>query len=113
LITGGAGFIGSSLIKHILKISEFKVVNVDKLSYAGNLESLIDIADNKNYNFIQADIANYDLIQDIVLDEAPNIIMHLAAESHVDRSIENPLDFINSNIIGTYNLVESSKKTYR
>ena len=84
--------------------------NIDKLSYAGNLESLKDIENHKNYNFIKADIANAKIIEEIILEEAPGTIMHLAAESHVDRSIENPMEFINSNILGTVNLVQSFMK---
>ena len=107
LVTGGAGFIGSNLIRHILNSSDATLINIDKLSYAGNLESLKDIENHKNYKFIKADIANAKHIEEIILEEAPDTIMHLAAESHVDRSIENPIEFINSNILGTVNLVQS------
>ena len=109
LVTGGAGFIGSALIRHILDSSSMKVVNLDKLTYAGNLESLELIEDNPNYTFEQADICNSLAVQDIFEKHQPKIVMHLAAESHVDRSIDGPSIFLQTNIMGTFNLLEQSR----
>ena len=111
LITGGAGFIGSALIRHILNKTEHGVLNVDKLTYAGNLESL-DSIQNKNQNsyvFEKADICDRRAIKRILFQYEPDAIIHLAAESHVDRSIDNSDDFIHTNIFGTYNLLEQSR----
>ena len=109
LVTGGAGFIGSALIRHILDSSSMKVVNLDKLTYAGNLESLELIEDNPNYTFEQADIFNFLEVQEIFEKHQPTIVMHLAAESHVDRSIDGPSIFLQTNIMGTFNLLEQSR----
>ncbi len=110
LITGGAGFIGSNLIRHILKNSDHSVVNIDKLTYAGNIDSLSDVIENKRYNFARVDICDLNELSKIFHQYHPDAVMHLAAESHVDRSIENPMEFINTNIIGTFNLLETSRK---
>lgn len=106
LITGGAGFIGSALIRHIIRSSEHTVINVDKLTYAGNLESLESIKNNSRYNFEHKDICNPDEIRYVLKKYQPDIVMHLAAESHVDRSIDGPGEFIQTNIVGTYLLLE-------
>lgn len=109
LVTGGAGFIGSAVIRHLINDTDHKVINVDKLTYAGNLESLISISDNPRYSFEQVDICDAAEIQRVLTQHQPDIIMHLAAESHVDRSIDGPGDFIQTNIVGTYNLLEQAR----
>lgn len=109
LITGGAGFIGSAAIRHFIQESDYQVLNLDKLTYAGNLESLAEISENPRYRFINGDIANQALVTRIFNDFRPDALMHLAAESHVDRSIEGPADFIQTNIIGTFQLLEAAK----
>ena len=113
LITGGAGFIGSNLVRFILKNTEHTVINVDKLTYAGNLISLEDVKGNSKYTFEKADICDFDRIKNIFEEYNPDSIMHLAAESHVDRSIDGPSDFINTNIVGTYNILQVSYNYYR
>ena len=109
LVTGGAGFIGSALIRHIIKETQHSVVNVDKLSYSGNLESLKSIDQNKGYIFEQVDICNENELNRVFKKNKPDVVMHLAAESHVDRSIDGPGDFIQTNIVGTFKLLEQSK----
>jgi dTDP-glucose 4,6-dehydratase len=106
LITGGAGFIGSAVIRHIIFNTDHSVINVDKLTYAGNLESLTLIEKNNRYVFEQVDICDANEIKRLFNDYQPDIVMHLAAESHVDRSIDGPGEFIQTNIIGTYVLLE-------
>ena len=113
LVTGGAGFIGSALIKHIIDNTEHSVVNVDKLTYSGNLESLVTIEKSKNYIFEQVDICNEGELQRVFQENRPDLIIHLAAESHVDRSIDGPSEFIQTNIVGTFNLLEQSKKYWQ
>jgi len=110
IVTGGAGFIGSNLIKHILENTKHEVLNIDKLTYAGNLESLADFREHKRYKFSCMDITNPSEIENLFNNYRPDLIMHLAAESHVDRSIDGPKDFIQTNIIGTYNLLEISRR---
>ncbi|MDO4896671.1 MAG: dTDP-glucose 4,6-dehydratase [Moraxella sp.] len=112
LITGGAGFIGSSVIRHIINHTDDTVLNVDKLTYAGNLESLASISDNPRYEFSQTDICDKEKIRQLFYDFCPDIIMHLAAESHVDRSITGSAEFIQTNIIGTYTLLEVARQYY-
>tara|TARA_A100001015_G_scaffold209587_1_gene234671 strand:+ start:305 stop:1363 length:1059 start_codon:yes stop_codon:yes gene_type:complete len=112
LITGGAGFIGSALIRHCIHDLNIEVLNVDKLTYAGNLNSLKSISDSENYSFAKLDICNYEMLESLVQDFKPDAIMHLAAESHVDRSIDAPDTFITSNIIGTFNLLEISRSYF-
>jgi dTDP-glucose 4,6-dehydratase len=109
LITGGAGFIGSAVIRHIINNTKNSVVNVDKLTYAGNLESIESINKNDRYVFEKADICDSDEVQRILNDHEPDIVMHLAAESHVDRSIDNPGEFIKTNIFGTYVLLQQAR----
>ncbi|MHC6223431.1 dTDP-glucose 4,6-dehydratase [Pseudomonas sp. X10] len=109
LITGGAGFIGSALIRHLIDNTEHEVLNLDKLTYAGNLESLHSIASNTRYEFVQADIADQAKVSAVLERFQPQAIMHLAAESHVDRSIDGPAVFIQTNIVGTYSLLEATR----
>jgi len=106
LITGGAGFIGSAVIRYIIKNTHYSVINIDKLTYAGNLDSLLSVSDSKNYFFEQVDICNAKEINRILKKYQPDIIIHLAAESHVDRSIDSPNEFIQTNIFGTYTLLK-------
>jgi dTDP-glucose 4,6-dehydratase len=110
VVTGGAGFIGSALIRHIINNTTDSVINVDKLTYAGNLDSLQNISDSKRYFFEQVDICDRAELDRIFTQYQPDMVMHLAAESHVDRSINSPADFMKTNIIGTYSLLEASKK---
>ncbi|MEW6459825.1 MAG: dTDP-glucose 4,6-dehydratase [Pseudomonadota bacterium] len=107
LITGGAGFIGSALIRHLIRQTDHEVLNLDKLTYAGNLESLETVADSPRYRFVQADIADSEQVAATLAEFQPDAVMHLAAESHVDRSIDGPAAFIQTNIVGTYSLLES------
>ena len=109
LITGGAGFIGSAVIRHIIQNIEHEVLNVDKLTYAGNLESLSSISNYSRYQFSQTDICNRAALDQLFTDFQPDAVMHLAAESHVDRSISGPYAFIETNIIGTYQMLEASR----
>jgi dTDP-glucose 4,6-dehydratase len=109
LVTGGAGFIGSAVIRHIINNTSDSVINVDKLTYAGNLENLESIGDSDRYNFEMIDICNRAELERVFQEHNPDAIMHLAAESHVDRSIEGPSEFIETNIIGTYNLLEVAR----
>jgi dTDP-glucose 4,6-dehydratase len=110
LVTGGAGFIGSAVIRNIIQNTENRVLNIDKLTYAGNLESLKGIDQHPNYQFKQIDICNTEQITATIDAFQPNAIMHLAAESHVDRSIDGPAAFIQTNIVGTYTLLEAARK---
>lgn len=109
LITGGAGFIGSALVRYLINDTEHSVVNVDKLTYAGNLESLESIASNPRYQFEHADICDAPKMAALFQQHQPDAMMHLAAESHVDRSIDGPAAFIETNIIGTYTLLEAAR----
>lgn len=110
LITGGSGFIGSALIRYIISNTNHLVTNIDKLTYAGNQENLKEVEKNKNYFFNQVDICDYEALESVFLSFKPDIVMHLAAESHVDNSITGPEDFIRTNILGTFNLLEISRK---
>ena len=110
LVTGGAGFIGSAVIRHIIQNTNNQVLNIDKLTYAGNLESLKEIDKHSNYEFKQIDICDREQITAAIDAFQPNAIMHLAAESHVDRSIDGPAAFIQTNIVGTYTLLEAARK---
>jgi dTDP-glucose 4,6-dehydratase len=110
LVTGGAGFIGSAVIRHIISNTSDSVVNVDKLTYAGNLESLAEVSRDPRYMFERVDICDREQIDRVLRDHQPDAIMHLAAESHVDRSISGPSEFIQTNIIGTYTLLEAARQ---
>ncbi|MDG9667322.1 dTDP-glucose 4,6-dehydratase [Hahella sp. CR1] len=110
LVTGGAGFIGSAVIRYIVNSTADSVVNIDKLTYAGNLDNLADVESNDRYEFVRADICDRTAIADIFSQYKPDAVMHLAAESHVDRSIDGPDDFIHTNIVGTYTLLEEARK---
>ncbi|MEQ1128672.1 dTDP-glucose 4,6-dehydratase [Acinetobacter johnsonii] len=110
LVTGGAGFIGSAVIRHIIENTHHHVLNVDKLTYAGNLESLQSIEQSERYQFFQTDICDQVELEKIFENFQPNVVMHLAAESHVDRSIDGPATFIQTNIVGTYSLLEAARK---
>ena len=109
LVTGGAGFIGSALIRHLIEENENDVINLDKLTYAGNLDSLLSIADSPRYNFEQADICEREALDRIFAKYQPDAVIHLAAESHVDRSIDGPGDFIQTNLVGTYTMLEAGR----
>lgn len=109
LVTGGAGFIGSAVVRHIINNTSDSVINVDKLTYAGNLESLSEVSDNPRYAFAQADICDASAMEALFAQHQPDAVMHLAAESHVDRSITGPAAFIETNIVGTYVLLEAAR----
>ncbi|MFN4056220.1 MAG: dTDP-glucose 4,6-dehydratase [Alishewanella aestuarii] len=113
LVTGGAGFIGSALVRFLIEQTDNSVVNVDKLTYAGNLASLAPVATNGRYAFYQQDICDAAGISQLLQKEQPDIIMHLAAESHVDRSIDGPAAFIQTNIVGTYSLLEAARQYWQ
>jgi dTDP-glucose 4,6-dehydratase len=109
LITGGAGFIGSALIRYLIRESEATVLNLDKLTYAGNVESLQEVAQNSRYSFMQADICDASMVAQAFRSFLPDVVLHLAAESHVDRSIDGPSAFIQTNIVGTYTMLEAAR----
>ena len=112
LVTGGAGFIGSALVRHILNNTDHSVINIDKLTYAGNLESLAEVSSSARYRFEHVDICDFKAISAAIVRHSPAAVMHLAAESHVDRSIDAPSDFINTNITGTFNLLEATRQYF-
>jgi dTDP-glucose 4,6-dehydratase len=107
LVTGGAGFIGSAVCRHLVASGD-RVINLDKLTYAGNLASLQELESQPNYRFVHADIADTDTVSALLREERVQSVMHLAAESHVDRSIDGPSDFIETNIVGTFRLVQAA-----
>ena len=109
LVTGGAGFIGSNLVHYLIENKLSEVINIDKLTYAGNLESLFSIGKNPLYSFERIDICDISAVHKVFEKYQPDLVMHLAAESHVDRSIDGPSEFLNTNIMGTYNLLENSR----
>lgn len=111
LITGGAGFIGSELVRYLIK-KKFNIINLDKITYSGNLENLTEVATNKKYKFYKADISNKKKVFEILKKYKPTYIFNLAAETHVDRSIDNPKNFIQTNIFGTYILLENIRKYF-
>jgi len=112
MVTGGAGFIGSALIRYLINETNNTVINYDKLTYAGNLESLKSVENSERYHFIKADICDREAIIETLEKYQPDYIMHLAAESHVDRSIDGPGEFIQTNIVGTYTLLEAARSYY-
>ena len=109
LVTGGAGFIGSAVVRHIIQHTQDSVVNLDKLTYAGNLESLAEVSGSDRYAFEQVDICSRVELDRVFATHQPDAVMHLAAESHVDRSITGPADFIETNIVGTYMMLEAAR----
>ena len=113
LVTGGAGFIGSALVRHVVDHTGDSVVNVDKLTYAGNLESLTSVSDDPRYAFEHVDICNRAELDRVLSQHQPDAIMHLAAESHVDRSIDGPAAFIETNIVGSYVLLEAARQYWQ
>lgn len=113
LVTGGAGFIGSAVIRHIITHTNDAVVNVDKLTYAGNLESLSEVDTSERYFFEHVDICDRVALDRVFMQHKPDVVMHLAAESHVDRSIDGPAAFIETNIVGTYTLLEAARKYWQ
>ncbi len=110
LVTGGAGFIGSAVVRYIIKNTQSEVLNIDKLTYAGNLESLKEIDTHRRYQFRQIDICDVEKLTQAFDEFKPDVVMHLAAESHVDRSIDGPAEFISTNIVGTYTILEVARK---
>lgn len=110
LITGGAGFIGSAVIRFLIEQTNHQVINVDKLTYAGNLESLAEVSDSDRYYFKQEDICDSKAIEQLFNEFRPDVVMHLAAESHVDRSISDPVEFIHTNVTGTYIMLEAARQ---
>ena len=113
LITGGAGFIGSAVVRHIIQNTNDTVVNVDKITYAGNLDNLTEISKSPRYFFERVDICDQSKINDVFLRHQPDRVMHLAAESHVDRSIDKPDSFIQTNVVGTYTMLEAARKYWQ
>jgi dTDP-glucose 4,6-dehydratase len=113
LITGGAGFIGSAVVRHLVRETDHRVCVADKLTYAGNLASLEPVANNPRYSFVRADIADAPRMKELFASFRPDVVMHLAAESHVDRSIDGPAAFMQTNIIGTYTLLEAALAYWR
>src|SRR5487761_240092 len=113
LITGGAGFIGAAVSRHLTRETDDKVCIVDKLTYAGNLASLAPIANDPRYAFIRADVADAARMRDIFSSYRPDVVMHLAAESHVDRSIDGPAAFIHTNIVGSVSLLQAALEHWR
>ena len=109
LVTGGAGFIGSAVVRHIINNTQDHVINVDSLTYAGNLESLLSVSESDRYDFEQVDICERAELDRVFSQYKPDVVMHLAAESHVDRSIDGPAAFIETNIVGTYTLLEAAR----
>ncbi len=109
-ITGGAGFIGGNFILNLMKSDQVKIINYDKLTYAGNLDTLSSVENNPNYIFVQGDICDADKLDRLFSDYKIDRVVHFAAESHVDRSIESPGDFIQTNVVGTYELLEATRK---
>lgn len=113
LVTGGCGFIGSNLVRLLIEQTQHEVINCDKLTYAGNIHSLADIADSDRYQHVCVDIADIDAVREMFEKADPDAVMHLAAESHVDRSIDGPSDFIQTNIVGTFCLLDSSLRHFQ
>lgn len=114
IITGGAGFIGSHVVRRFVKTyPNYNIINLDKLTYAGNLENLRDIENEPNYRFIKGDIVDLEFINSLFDNEKPDAVIHLAAESHVDRSITSPLEFVMTNVVGTVNLLNAARESWK
>ena len=114
LVTGGAGFIGSHVVRRFVQLyTQYRIVNFDKLTYAGNLSNLTDIENKENYVFVKGDICSFSDVQDVFETYKITDVIHLAAESHVDRSIEGPMDFVMTNVVGTVNLLQASKDSWK
>ena len=114
LITGGAGFIGSHVVRlFVTKYPNYQIVNLDKLTYAGNLENISDIEDSPNYTFVKGDIVDAEFIDQLFAEHQFDGVIHLAAESHVDRSIADPMAFVMTNVIGTCNLLNAAKTIWK
>lgn len=113
LVTGGAGFIGSHVVRlFVNKYSDYQIINFDKLTYAGNLENLSDVEDSSNYEFFKGDIVSVEDVRSAFTKYQITDVIHLAAESHVDRSIEGPMDFVMTNVVGTVNLLQTAKDNW-
>ena len=110
LITGGAGFIGSAVVRHVIATTDWSVANVDKLTYAGNLESLAEARGSNRHRHFQVDICDRPAIDAVFAEAKPDAVLHLAAESHVDRSIDGPAAFIETNVVGTFRLLEECRR---
>ena len=114
IITGGTRFIGSHVVRRLVKnYPDYTIINLDKLTYAGNLANLVDIENEPNYKFVKGDIVDLEFIRQLFNDEQPDAVIHLAAESHVDRSITNPLEFVMTNVVGTVNLLTAARETWK
>src|SRR5579872_5425405 len=114
IITGGAGFIGSHVVRRFVKnYPNYTIINLDKLTYAGNLANLRDIEDAPNYRFVKGDIVDTAFINQLFAEEQPDAVIHLAAESHVDRSITNPIEFVMTNVVGTVVLLNAAKNHWK
>ena len=112
MVTGGSGFIGSAVVRSCIG-KGWEIVNVDKLTYAASENSLAPVANNASYHFVNADICNAEALRDTLINHSPDAIIHLAAESHVDRSIDGPAEFIQTNIVGTYNLLQVALEYFK
>ena len=113
LVTGGAGFIGSALVRHLIEHTDHQVLNLDKLTYAGNPRSLDDISDHPRYRFVRGDVGDQPLVGAMLEEFRPDVVTHLAAESHVDRSIDGPAAFVETNIVGTFSLLSRTLDYWR
>src|SRR5436305_2821082 len=113
LVTGGAGFIGSAVVRHLIRETPHQVLVVDKLTYAGNLDSLTPVSNDPRYAFLRADIIDAQKMREVFETYAPDVVMHLAAESHVDRSIDGPGQFIQTNVVGTFSLLQAALGLWR